>query len=89
MCQKQFGNFFGAFAGVSAEHFVLSRGTIAYFRSSSEAERGFCRDCGTPLIFDYPDYPDIGVMSGTFDKPDDVPPVIQYGNESRVSISVQ
>jgi len=65
--------------------FHVTRGRIAWFESSELACRGFCRDCGTPLILDYTDYPDLGVMSGTFDNPDDVPPVIQYGNESRVS----
>ena len=36
------------------------------------------------MIFDYPEYPDIGVLVGSFDKPADVPPVVQYGIESRV-----
>ena len=37
------------------------------------------------MIFDYPEYPDIGVLVGCFDDPSAVPPDIQYGNESRVS----
>ena len=51
--------------------FHVTRGRIAWFESSELACRGFCRDCGTPLILDYTDYPDLGVMSGTFDNPDD------------------
>ncbi len=36
------------------------------------------------MIFDDPDYPEIGVPAGWFDQPDLVPPVVQYGTESRV-----
>jgi hypothetical protein len=83
MCQKRFGNFFGAFAGVSAEHFVLSRGTIAHFRSSSEAERGFCRDCGTPLVYRFLSQPRIDVSIGSLDRHSEMKPEFQYGLESR------
>ena len=41
MCQKQFGNFFGAFAGVDTADFKLTRGQITYFKSSDDALRGF------------------------------------------------
>ncbi len=36
------------------------------------------------MIFDYPDYPDIGILVGTFDNLAAVPPVVQYGIESRL-----
>jgi hypothetical protein len=65
--------------------FTVTRGEFAWFHSSAVARRGFCRDCGTPMIFEYPDYPDIGVLAGSLDEPDRAPPVVQYGNESRVS----
>jgi hypothetical protein len=83
MCQKQFGNFFGAFAGVSGEHFELSRGEVAYFRSSSEAERGFCRDCGTPLVYRFLSQPRIDVSIGSLDRHGEMKPEFQYGLESR------
>ncbi|MDL2404379.1 hypothetical protein PY650_01655 [Rhizobium calliandrae] len=37
------------------------------------------------MIFEYPEFEDIGILVGTFDQPDRVPPVVQFGNESRVS----
>ncbi len=83
MCQKQFGSFFGAFAGVSAEHFVLTRGTVAYFQSSSEAERGFCRDCGTPLVYRFLSQPRIDVSIGSLDRHSEMKPEFQFGLESR------
>lgn len=85
MCQKAVGGPFAVICPVLKTEFVVTRGEIAWFKSSDLARRGFCRDCGTPMIFDYPDYPDIGVLVGCFDNPSAVPPVIQYGNESRVA----
>lgn len=32
--------------------FTITRGEISWFHSSDLARRGFCRDCGTPMIFD-------------------------------------
>jgi len=49
MCQKAFGNYFAAFAGVPPADFAWVKGTPGVFKSSQAAERGFCRDCGTPL----------------------------------------
>ena len=37
------------------------------------------------MIFEYPEYDDIGVLVGALDRPSEVPPVVQYGNESRVA----
>ena len=84
MCQKHVGGPFAVIAPVEKTGFTVTRGEIAWFQSSALARRGFCRDCGTPLIFDYPHAGDIGVLVGTFDDPSAVPPVVQYGNESRV-----
>jgi hypothetical protein len=84
MCQKAVGGPFAVICPVLKTQFRVTRGEISWFRSSVLARRGFCQACGTPMIFDYPDYPDIGVLVGCFDDPSAVPPVIQYGNESRV-----
>jgi hypothetical protein len=85
MCQKAVGGPFAVICPVLKTHFRVTRGEISWFRSSDLARRGFCSNCGTPMIFYYPEYPDIGVLAGCFDNPGAVPPVIQYGNESRVS----
>ena len=49
MCQKAFGNFFAALAGVPRDKFRVTRGTVSNFKSSADVQRGFCRECGTPL----------------------------------------
>ena len=84
MCQKAVGGPFAVIVPVLKPGFRVTRGAIAWFESSAVARRGFCRDCGTPLIFDYPHAPDIGLMAGCLDQPDLVPPVVQCGIESRV-----
>lgn len=81
MCQKAVGGPFAVICPVPKDAFHVTRGEIAWFQSSEVARRGFCRDCGTPLIFDYPHDPGIGVMAGAFDRPDLVPPVVQYGRD--------
>lgn len=83
MCQKQFGNFFGAFAGVDSKSFKLTRGTMEFFRSSDDAERGFCRDCGTPLAYKFASQPLISVSIGSLDRHTEMKPEFQYGTEAR------
>lgn len=84
MCQKAVGGPFAVICPVLKATFSVTRGEISYFRSSELARRGFCSNCGTPMIFDYPEFEDIGVLAGSLDRPDLVPPVQQCGVESRV-----
>ena len=84
MCQKAVGGPFAVICPVPKAAFRVTRGEIAWFHSSDVARRGFCRTCGTPLIFDYPHDPGLGVMAGSLDRPDLVTPVIQYGTEAQV-----
>ena len=51
MCQKASGQPFMAFARVKAGDLAWTRGAPAVFQSSNLVERGFCRDCGTPLTY--------------------------------------
>ena len=84
MCQKAVGNLFMAVAGVPLQHFAWTRGAPAIYRSSSAAERGFCRDCGTPLTFRYIAKDSINVTLGSLDEPARAKPTKQHGIESRV-----
>src|SRR4030081_1528149 len=70
MCQKAVGAPFASFADIDRGDFAWTRGEPAAFRSSSLAERDFCRDCGTPLSFRRIDGPRIEIMTGAFDRPD-------------------
>jgi hypothetical protein len=84
MCQKASGAPFASFADIDRENFTWTRGEPAAFRSSSIAERDFCRDCGTPLSFRRIDGPRIEIMTGAFDRPDQIIPTQQFGTESRL-----
>ena len=82
MCQKQFGNFFGPFAGSHTDNFRITRGKLAIFESSDDAERGFCRDCGSPLTYKAKSRPRISVSIGSLDRHTEMKPEFQYGRES-------
>ena len=84
MCQKASGAPFASFADIQKSDFAWTRGQPAAFRSSTIAERDYCRDCGTPLSFRRIGGPRIEIMTGTFDRPDRLVPTRQYGTESRL-----
>jgi hypothetical protein len=85
MCQKAFGSFFAPLAGVAYDKFELTRGELAIFKSSDFAERGFCRDCGTPLTFGYVDHKRVAISIGSLDEPQLCEPRKQFGIEARMS----
>jgi hypothetical protein len=85
MCQKAVGGPFAVICPVQKSQFRVTRGAISWFASSDIARRGFCSACGTPMIFEYPHAADIGVLAGCFDRAELVPPMVQYGIESRLS----
>lgn len=84
MCQKAVGGPFAVICPIPKAAFRVTRGALSWFQSSEVARRGFCGDCGTPMAFDYPEDDGIGLLVGTFDHPDRVPPIVQYGNEGRL-----
>lgn len=82
MCQKAVGNYFAALVGMQRTDLTWTRGEPAFFRSSSIVQRGYCRDCGTPLTFGYDHSPRISVTIGSLDHPETVTPEQQYGAEA-------
>lgn len=81
MCQKAFGSIFAPL--VTAERVEWTHGDPTRFRSSSIAQRGFCRDCGTPLTYE-PDGGKIDLAIGAFDDPTGIKPTTQHGVEARI-----
>ena len=70
-------------AEVRMGELARTRGDPGRFRSSDAVERGFCRDCGTPLFYRKLDRDRISVAIGSLDEPDRVAPAIQYGIENK------
>ena len=84
MCQKAFGSLFGAFFLTFRQFVRWEGGEPAFFRSSKIARRGFCRECGTPLSFEYLGSEEIHLTVGSLDEPGRLRPVAHYGFESHV-----
>ena len=84
MCQKAAGNFFAALIGIPRDAFEWTRGQPALFQSSDPVTRGFCRDCGTPLLHDYATSKHLNVTTGSLDNPALFPPGVQFGKEARM-----
>ncbi len=84
MCQKAFGAFYAPLVTVQMADFEVTRGAIATFRSSEPVERGFCRDCGTPLTFRVLAKTEIDMSIGSLDDPSVAKPSIQWGIEGKL-----
>jgi hypothetical protein len=85
MCQKALGNLFAAFVAVGRRDLRWERGGPAYYKSSELARRGFCRECGTPLTFEYLDDEEkMDITVGSLDEPGRMRPVEHFGLESIV-----
>ncbi|MEP7239814.1 MAG: GFA family protein [Devosia sp.] len=83
MCQKAFGGFFGPL--VTGFGVVWTRGEPKWFRSSNQAERGFCGDCGTPLAYHTDgDDKSVELAIGAFDNPGLAAPVLQVNPRDRL-----
>lgn len=82
MCQRATGN---AFAPLVTARGVVFEGEPARFASSDVAERGYCRDCGTPLFYAPLGSDAVELMIGALDNPNAVRPALHYGVESRLA----
>ena len=86
MCQKALGALFGCFVRFSGpnidDKFKFTREQPEYYKSSAWSERGFCPDCGTPLVIR--DLNGFAVTIGSLDHPEDFPPTGHSGIESQV-----
>lgn len=83
MCQKAVGNFYAALVGIRHEHLTWTRGTPAIFQSSANVDRGFCRDCGTPLFVSDHGGDRVSMTTGSFDTPHLIPILYEIGIEGK------
>lgn len=85
MCQKWTGSVVATDVIVKKHEFEITQGEPKYFKSSSIAERGFCPDCGSPLIFRTLKEDWLSIQTGTLDDPELAPPSGHYGIEGKIS----
>lgn len=68
-CQKTSGHFVAATACPTDRlTFTEDRG-LKWFRSSADARRGFCAECGGNLFYQRLDLDQVSIMTGTLDHP--------------------
>lgn len=84
MCQKAVGNVFAAMVAAPRDALTWTRGTPAGFLSSDQVTRGYCRDCGTPLFYDFMGGDRVNLTIGSLDHPDRFRPRIQSSVEGRM-----
>lgn len=82
MCQKHFGGLFSVLVAVKG-NVEWTNEEPSFFQSSVNIERGFCRRCGTPMVFRTEEGPELAV--GTFDDRSDLAPQIQVNHGSRIA----
>jgi hypothetical protein len=86
MCQKSSGAPLQVSAEFPAEAFTVIQGEPKAYRSSAEAVRHFCPDCGSQLTFRMavdPHY--VSVNLPTLDRPEALQPRMHIWCESRIS----
>ncbi len=68
-CRKTTGHIMAATAAALADFEITRDGSLAWYRSSDAAERGFCSRCGATMFWrrDGKDY--IAITAGTLDTP--------------------
>ena len=82
MCQRATGGVYSAMKNVKQAAVRWDR-EPDYYASSPIARRGFCRECGTPLTFQYVDGENIDLTVGSFDEPFGLVPTTAFGLESK------
>ncbi len=68
-CQRTSGHFVAATACALSNLNLISEETLRWYDSSSKAQRGFCKACGSNLFWRPIDGEQISIMAGTLDQP--------------------
>lgn len=87
MCQRWAGAPLSVSATFPKEAIRFTRGEPKYYKSSPIAERGFCANCGSNLIYRglVPQWSDwLSIEVASLDNPQDFPPTWHVGVESQM-----
>lgn len=86
MCQRASGAPAVAWASFPLEVFSYTRGAPRTFRSSADAQREFCGDCGSQLLFrDMAEAKSVDINVGALDDPGQVAPRYHIWTESQLA----
>lgn len=87
MCRRAHGAPFVTWVGAGEEDFSIVTGkrALRWYASSNDAERGFCGECGSTLLFRSRRWPgEIHVALANFDEPIDREPEAHVYYDSHV-----
>ncbi|RYF43370.1 MAG: GFA family protein [Comamonadaceae bacterium] len=73
-CRRVSGAPVVAWFSVPPEAFRVTQGALKSFRSSADAIRRFCGDCGTPVTYQRDGFNEVDVTTCSLDDPEAVPP---------------
>ncbi len=68
-CRKQTGLYYAATEVADDSLEVSDSGTLAWYRASDEAGRGFCNRCGSALFWKNNDSTKTSILAGSLDLP--------------------
>ncbi|HDZ75356.1 MAG TPA: GFA family protein [Aurantimonas coralicida] len=72
-CRRQSGLHYAA-TSVTDDQLAVIGETLAWYRSSPEARRGFCSTCGTLLFWKHDGLDQTSILAGAFDQPSGLVP---------------
>jgi hypothetical protein len=84
MCQRNSGAPVVAWTTFPLQSFSWTAGSPATFVSSPRAQRQFCSNCGSYLVFRQRDSGEISVNTASLDDPASFPPRLHIFTESRI-----
>ncbi len=84
MCQKLSGSAFVIGIKVRKTSFSITFGEVKFYKSSIIAERGFCANCGSRLIYRPSKTDWLGIDTGTLDHPELALPKYHTGIENQL-----
>lgn len=83
-CRRANAAAFATGAAFDPAKFRFTKGEPKIYASSDVAERSFCPDCGSQLVFRYRDGEAISVWLATFDDPEALAPMRHIWTSSRL-----
>jgi len=78
------GNLFAAAVFFKRDEFRFVSKEVALYKSSDHASRGFCADCGTPIIYQRNDREYVVIWIGTLDDPAEFEPQTHWHTDSKI-----
>ena len=51
-CRKQTGNYWASTTSADADLHFVRKDSLAWYRASDTAQRGFCKTCGSTLVLE-------------------------------------